>query len=183
VALAGVIQVLVIARWARPEGGYCFGPRLLLPVVPLLLTPLAFVERAGGRRLLRLGVVLGLVGAFINLPGVVTPFPYVAQTAADSYYSREMNGYDLEFSPWAAVGGWARRAGAQLALEGLVRPPAAARASRGMLAGAWPLEPDLLFVHLYRDRWPVPVWAAPLLLAGVLLVAGLLRFRASGSGG
>jgi hypothetical protein len=51
------------------EGGYCFGPRYLLPSVPLLLLPLAFGRPPGKAPLVAcvaLGVVVQILGASVS---------------------------------------------------------------------------------------------------------------------
>ena len=74
VAIAAIFIVFLVATasfngW---HGGSAFGPRYMLPAVPLLAIPLAFVPR----RLLRLCVVLAIVSIAINfLATAVDPEP------------------------------------------------------------------------------------------------------------
>src|SRR5207245_101541 len=56
IAVTGAIGLLVFAKYMFPEGGYCHGPRHLVPIVPLLLLPAA---RGFSRRALIATVILG----------------------------------------------------------------------------------------------------------------------------
>jgi len=74
VLLAGVplVHLLVVARWWGWNGGSAWGPRLLLPVLPLLAAPAALLPAASA------GALLGL-GMLVNLPGVVvTPGAWIS---------------------------------------------------------------------------------------------------------
>jgi hypothetical protein len=68
---APLVLVLAVSRWWSWEGGAAWGPRHLLPVLPLLVAPAAFVSA---------GVVRAafLAGALVNAPGVlVSPGSWV----------------------------------------------------------------------------------------------------------
>lgn len=71
----------VYCRWHAWEGGWCWGPRFLVPVLPLLAVPLAAWweaprgETPNQRRIARGGgVVLVAVGALFNWIGTLVPF-------------------------------------------------------------------------------------------------------------
>lgn len=64
------VSLVAYGSYLYPEGGYCFGPRHLVPLLPLLVLPLA-TGAAPSRR--ALGAALAL-GASLQLLGVVTPF-------------------------------------------------------------------------------------------------------------
>lgn len=70
-----VILLLVASRWFVWHGGSCWGPRFLLPVLPLLAAPAALAPPRGVRALLILGLIL-------NLPGVLVA-PGAFQTYAE----------------------------------------------------------------------------------------------------
>jgi hypothetical protein len=56
--------VLVSARWYGWHGGSCWGPRFLVPMLPLLVAPAVLAPR-------RLAAALLILGALVNLPGVL----------------------------------------------------------------------------------------------------------------
>jgi len=72
---AGVplLHLLVVARWWSWEGGTAWGPRHLLPVLPLLAAPAALVAAGAVRAAF-------VAGALVNLPGVL-----IAPGAWDGY--------------------------------------------------------------------------------------------------
>jgi hypothetical protein len=61
---ASLLHLLLVARWWSWEGGTAWGPRHLLPVLPLLVAPAALVASRAVRILFCAGVV-------VNLPGVL----------------------------------------------------------------------------------------------------------------
>jgi hypothetical protein len=65
--------VLVSARWYGWHGGSCWGPRYLVPILPLLVAPAVLAPR-------RLAAALLVLGALVNLPGVL-----IAPGAFQSY--------------------------------------------------------------------------------------------------
>jgi hypothetical protein len=73
---------LVYSGWWAWHGGWCWGPRFLLPVIPLLVLP-GLVAARSRRRLVTLAVVLGLVGFGVNLTGALinytAPYDYWIQ--------------------------------------------------------------------------------------------------------
>ncbi len=70
---APLLHLLVVARWWSWEGGTAWGPRHLLPVLPLLAAPAALVTAQAVRAAF-------LAGAIVNLPGVL-----VASGSWDGY--------------------------------------------------------------------------------------------------
>jgi hypothetical protein len=65
---APLVLLLVMARWWSWEGGASWGPRLLLPVLPLLAAPAAFAGRAVARAAFVAGALLNLAGVLVS-PG------------------------------------------------------------------------------------------------------------------
>lgn len=59
-----LLLLLVVARWWSWEGGASWGPRHLLPVLPLLVAPAALVSAGAARAAF-------VAGAFVNMPGVL----------------------------------------------------------------------------------------------------------------
>ncbi|HEY3349488.1 MAG TPA: hypothetical protein VGM13_06930 [Thermoanaerobaculia bacterium] len=70
---APLLHLLVVARWWSWEGGTAWGPRHLLPVLPLLAAPAALVAAGAVRAAF-------VAGALVNLPGVL-----IAPGAWDGY--------------------------------------------------------------------------------------------------
>jgi len=73
---APLVLLFVVARWWSWEGGASWGPRHLLPVLPLLVAPAVLVSAGAVRAAF-------VAGAFINLPGVL-----VAPGSWDGYAER-----------------------------------------------------------------------------------------------
>jgi len=178
IAAQGLTFLLVIAKWSRPEGGYCFGPRLLLPVIPLLFAPLALAWEHG--RLARWGAAaLGILGFAINLAGAVTPFPLIAEGSPVPYYADSANGYDPAFNPAGAIRAWASATNVTRHLFRCANEPGARVPLTGYLLPRWPFELDWLPLHLACDGWPPSIWLAGPALGATLASAGawLLRSR------
>ncbi len=66
---AGLLLVFVMARWWGWNGGSAWGPRLVLPVLPLLVAPAVLAPRKLAAGLLGLGMLLNLPGVLVA-PGV-----------------------------------------------------------------------------------------------------------------
>ncbi len=60
-----LVQVLVVARWWTWEGGSCWGPRYLLPILPLLAAPVVLAPRGVARAAVAAGVAVNLAGVVI----------------------------------------------------------------------------------------------------------------------
>jgi hypothetical protein len=101
-ALAPVAALLAIhvahTRW---EGGFCFGPRYLVPALPLALVPLAELlhQLVGARRRALLGafVALVLASAWVQATGVGTSW-FATPRDRDLYYD-ESSSYRLTYAP------------------------------------------------------------------------------------
>lgn len=61
---APLVLALVVARWYGWHGGCCWGPRFLLPILPLVVAPAVLAPR-------RLSAALLAAGFVVNLPGVL----------------------------------------------------------------------------------------------------------------
>ncbi|MGA7990449.1 MAG: hypothetical protein WCC53_03350 [Thermoanaerobaculia bacterium] len=88
---APLLHLLVVARWWSWEGGAAWGPRHLLPVLPLLVAPAALVAAGAVRAAF-------LAGALINLPGAL-----VSPGSWDGYAERLSPGPGVSWPPAGPV--------------------------------------------------------------------------------
>jgi hypothetical protein len=72
---------IVYSKWWAWHGGWCWGPRFLVPVIPLLLLPGLAAISVKGRWLLATAILLGLAGFAVQLGGVLINY-----TAAYDYW-------------------------------------------------------------------------------------------------
>jgi hypothetical protein len=80
--------------WQHYEGGWCFGPRFLVPVTPFLLLPLVFFPM---RRVFL--IPAALAGACVSFLGLAVNFLGVAQ--AENYYENLTDGMRaLAYNVW-----------------------------------------------------------------------------------
>jgi hypothetical protein len=74
-----VTRILFFSKWSVWDGGWCWGPRFLLPILPLLMLAAVEVLRETDRRKLSgmvvrvVAAVLAMLSAAINLLSVRTP--------------------------------------------------------------------------------------------------------------
>ena len=86
VAISAQATIVLVfhALWSSWEGNIAWGPRLILPLVPLLLWPVAAL--AAGRPARRAWWLLGAAGLLVNIPGALI----------DQFYYFDLNGvYDV----------------------------------------------------------------------------------------
>jgi hypothetical protein len=85
--LAGEFGVMLIfyAWFTHWDGERSYGPRYLLPVVPLLVMPLAPWLARSTRAARRLAGVALLAGALVQVPGVLVDFSKVGFTTATPF--------------------------------------------------------------------------------------------------
>ena len=145
---------LFLARHTQWEAGYSWGPRYLLPVVPLLLVGMApFLRNVHRKWPQKALVVLCVLGLLVNLPAVLTSFFEIQ--SAGGYYDESYN-YLLDHNAvgeqWGLLLRYLGEALRSQALEGPLH--------RGL---------DLWFVTLMKDKVPPLV----ILLGLSLALAGL----------
>lgn len=116
VAAAGATSLLVFASYFYWEGGYAFGPRHLLPVVPLLLLPLACgpsPRRAALIAVVAIGVTVQALGATVSYledqamgddPTRPSTTYYARHEPGDRAVppGRPLNRYRLDYNPLAS---------------------------------------------------------------------------------
>ncbi|MCO5167034.1 MAG: hypothetical protein M9894_11785 [Planctomycetes bacterium] len=171
---AGLTALLFFASYFYWEGGYAFGPRHLLPVVPLLLLPLAC---GPAPRRAALGAVVA-IGVTVQALGVTVSFmedqAMGERARSSAYYERHapddpavppgrpLNRYRLDYSPLVS---YPRRLVEHLRDDG---PP---EVGRGL---------DLLPLHLTRvDPGLQALGRATSLAALALLAWASWRLRAA----
>jgi len=76
VALGMCVLTIFYARWHMWEGGWCWGPRFLLPIVPILLLPLTeFLESPPHHRAGRIAIITLIAVSFlVALSGVIVNY-------------------------------------------------------------------------------------------------------------
>ncbi|MCS7287064.1 MAG: hypothetical protein NZ653_08025 [Anaerolineae bacterium] len=72
IATLSVGSILLFGKWFMWHSGDCWGPRFLIPLLPLLMLPLA--EAFRNLRLRPIAFVLSFGGIVIQLPGIFVPF-------------------------------------------------------------------------------------------------------------
>jgi hypothetical protein len=159
--LTGTALALVFyAAFLYPDGGYAHGPRHLLPLVPLLILPLAIpavpVPRGAVMAAAAAGFVIAALGASVSFLEDQSPFQ-TNPHATGPYYERidpepgrPWNRYRLDYIPFKtalASGHWAST-------------------SRAVGNG-----PDFFALHLSRARTSMPGGAAiPIWLPWALVI-------------
>jgi hypothetical protein len=94
--LTPIVYLTFYARYSQWEGGYCFGPRYLLPVIPLLCLGIGPMLVEGNRNVRRLAAILGLAGFLVQAIGMSTSF--LEDQASGTYYDQQWN-YRMEYAP------------------------------------------------------------------------------------
>ena len=71
-----VCYLIIYAKWGAWHGGWCWGPRFLLPFIPLVhvMFPLLWKSVSPGNRVLKTGILLALAWGFgMNLMRIAIP--------------------------------------------------------------------------------------------------------------
>jgi hypothetical protein len=71
IAMIAIIWYLVMCLWVSIKGGYCWGNRLLVPIVPLLFIPCAYLNLEKLRERFTFFTLL-IISIFIQFSGVFT---------------------------------------------------------------------------------------------------------------
>jgi hypothetical protein len=101
-ALAWATALLFYGSWWAWDGGWCWGPRFLVPLIPLSCLPLtALPDRRAWR--LAAGVAI-LAGIGVQIGGVITDIiPHYAQVAAGRAADVDRMNFSLSESPLMAA--------------------------------------------------------------------------------
>lgn len=175
-----VFTVLLYARFEHWAGDGSFGPRYLVPVIPLAMLAVAFALQGASRGLRRAAWTLGVLGALVQAGGVLIYFGAQMREAGDYPYTRslsdprfmESSRWNPRFSPilghWSMaarnLGGHLRGELPRLAPDGEGgRLGLSAAGERALLHGL-----DLWWLYLRYAGFPPgpPLAAAALLMAG-----------------
>ena len=90
-----VIYLLFFARYTQWEGGYCVGPRYLVPALVALCLGLGPMLAEAGPRVRKLAVVLFVAGVLVQVISISTSF--LEDQATGRYYDAQWN-YRMEYS-------------------------------------------------------------------------------------
>lgn len=93
---APLSYLLLYARYTQWEGGYCVGPRYLIPPLPFLILALGPSLKDANRTAWQRLLVLTAVGALVQLVGLATSF--LEDQYASGYYDQQFN-YRLGYAP------------------------------------------------------------------------------------
>jgi hypothetical protein len=81
--------LLFFSRYTQWEGGYCVGPRYMLPAMVLLCLGLGPMLEEGSERIKRAAIILLIAGIFVQLTSMATSF--LEDEANGSYYDHFWN--------------------------------------------------------------------------------------------
>lgn len=174
-----VILLMLYAHWCQLEGGYSWGPRFMLPAIPLLLLPLAEVlERITLRssRFAAAGVIaMVMLSEVIQLPAVAVNVMEVIEANPAAYYEAASGRYNPAYSPlpraWQLA--WEAVTGTKRVMPGF-ESTVTARKDLYVINLHWSGEIDFWWVHLISDGIPKgPILAIVMLLTGIPAVAGI----------
>jgi hypothetical protein len=97
-AAAPVVYLIFFATYTQWEGGYCYGPRYLVPALALLGLGVGPALDAAPRRTRLLAIAVFVAGFFVQAIGSATSF--LEADVAGGYYDAQYN-YRMSFSPIA----------------------------------------------------------------------------------
>lgn len=104
-ATSPIVYLLFFATYTQWEGGYCYGPRYLVPALTLLclgigpaLAPMPSYHESASRYVRRVAIPVFAVGLLVQAIGTTTSF--LEADVAGSYYDSQYN-YRMSFSPIA----------------------------------------------------------------------------------
>ena len=97
-AAAPIAYLLFFATYTQWEGGYCYGPRYLVPALALLGLGVGPALEAASRNTRLLAIAVFVAGFFVQAIGSATSFLEAA--VAGGYYDAQYN-YRMSFSPIA----------------------------------------------------------------------------------
>jgi hypothetical protein len=93
--------VLFYSKYTQFEGGYCFGPRYIVPAIPLLLVAIGPRLTQAGRGFRGAVIGLAIAGALVQSVGIATSF--LEDERHGGYYDERLD-YRLDHAPLASQG-------------------------------------------------------------------------------
>jgi hypothetical protein len=93
--LTPIVYILFFATYTQWEGGYCYGPRYLLPALTLLGLALGPALADAGRWVRVSAIALFVAGFAVQAIGITTSF---LEAAVGKYYDATFN-YNMAFAP------------------------------------------------------------------------------------
>jgi hypothetical protein len=156
-----VVRLLVYGRWWAWEGGTTWGPRYLIPVIGVMLIPLAFVPAARMTQILM--IVYSTIGVAIEGLGQLVPF-------------------GLYYGPVASA--LVRASHLRAAPDGTPLPGAASEAVNNVIDFNWiyapiPVQIQFLMHGIVDPMW-LRIWPLAILALGLALLACWYLYRAMG---
>jgi hypothetical protein len=201
ITLLAVSFLALYASYSFWTGGWNWGPRFLLPLVPfLMLSTATLLEDSPVRGSQIAFTALGILGLTIQLPAILVDHSRhlvaLSEQYPEDYYRRSIR--ELPFSPvvnqWPVVLEvarlWSEPETWQEMQATLTQPYSALRSgsltlnqvSNILIQQAERLRlnaPDFWWLHLYLLGWPLPAaLACPLLFAATVLMMGLVAKNA-----
>ena len=158
IALITVYMFLLYSRWWAWHGGWCWGPRFYLPIIPLLMLPgLVYVQFARKRKLLWTTVGLGIAGFLVQLGAV-----FINYTAVYDYWIK------IGILDWSEAG---------------IHMFSPITTHWKAILATNPSQYDLWLVQGVREAGPAVLIVAALLVAGAIAAAGNLKREITGVAG
>ncbi len=167
----GLLYLIVLSRWARVEGEVAWGPRLILPAIPILFLCLIPLFQKVKIKMLSLTIVLALCGTALQIPGVLVNFSTFIQRHENSYFSESDGSYVITFNPFP--GHLAEMNNHMSNLGNLQqRAPEQAFANRNLEQ----INPDGIldfwWIYMWIDRVPISLIASILIILSIVTISG-----------
>lgn len=173
ITISGLLYLVVLSSWSRVEGGVTWGPRLVLPVLPLLFLILLPIFKSRQRAIRFTLIALICLGVGLQGLGVIVNFATIVYQHIDGYFSPEDGVYVYSFNP---ISKHIR------AIRQTIDNPFRF-SQRPQESATWnkaqdqinPMDGfDLWWLHFYRDGVSSRFIVTTLTVLGLILLAGIL---------
>ena len=188
VAWVSLSNLVLYSLWIQPEGGFCWGPRFIVGVLPVMLLPAAlFWHETRSRTVARamaalvlVGLLVQVIGTSVNHSAILLFESMVPRFASKAIYYDSPETYNLAFSPFPAHVDKIKTivsSGTAMALRPQEIRAFSARSTTHSFP-FWSDTFDIWAIHLLKDGYPA---GRVLGIEALLIVAGslsiLLAFR------